>query len=165
MGGRVSTTWRSTAPAAMKALVVMFAAHPDLAGVKVKDMGDLTDSDAPSVITVGMLNPQEDQHADATLANGSMSGRDQREDYTVHCGLAIISGDEDGGQAVRDQAFTMLASIGDCISRDSNLRNTVMIANLSAWALRIDQTNSGYRAQMTFEVAVSAFTNAPARTT
>lgn len=155
----MGNAWASTAPAAMKALVVMLAAHPDLAGVKVKDMGDLSDSDAPAVVTVGMLNPQEDQHADATLANGSMSGRDQREDYSIHCGLAIISGDEDGGQAVRDQAFGMLAAVGDCIARDSNLRQTVMIANLSAWALRIDQTGAGYRAQMTFEVAVSAFTN------
>jgi hypothetical protein len=155
----MSRVWASKAPAAMKALVVMLQAHPDLAGVKVKDMGDLSDSDAAAVITVGMLNPQDDQHADATMVSASMSGRDQRENFILHCGLAVISGDEDGGQAVRDSAFGMLGCVGDALGRDNGVRGTVMNADISGWTLRIDQTGAGYRAQMTFEVAMTAFTN------
>jgi hypothetical protein len=34
-----------------------------------------------------------------------------------------------------------------------------MTAQLGAWAFRGDQTNSGFRAQLTFEVVCDAFTN------
>jgi hypothetical protein len=144
----------------MTALTQILQASPDLAGVKVKDMGDLTDADALAVVTIGMLNPNEDSHAEATMVRGAMSWGDQRETYHIHCGLAVATGDEDqGGGAARKQAFGMLAAVGSALAANKTLRGVVMSALLDAWALRVDQTTAGYRAQMTFEVAVDAFTN------
>lgn len=150
--------WASTAPAAFTNLAANLRAWPGLAGVKVKDTGDLTDPDASQLITVGMLNPEEDTHAEASNARGSMAAGDQRETYTIHCGLAVATGDEEDPVPCRDAAFGLLAQVGACLAADQKLRGTVMKASISGWSLRIDQTDSGMRSQINFEVACDAFT-------
>jgi hypothetical protein len=153
------SSWASTAPAAMANLAAMLTFWPDLAAVKVKDMGDLTDTDALAVLTVGYINTEEDSHAEATTAYGSLSGMEQREQYHIHCGLAVATGDEDGPGPCRQQAFSVLAAVGACLNSDQKLRGAVMNAQISTWSLRMDQTTGGIRAQINFDVAVDAFTS------
>jgi hypothetical protein len=153
----------STAPQAMRNLVDMIRQSPDLAAlaldsVIVKDMGDLTGSDAQAVITIGMLNPDEDTHAEAVNTPVDLSGDTQREKYTIHCGLAAVSGDEGDPAGVRDTAFALLAVVARVMVTDQTLRRAVMQSRVAGWTLRIDQTSGGPRAQMNFGIEVDAFT-------
>jgi hypothetical protein len=159
--------WASTAPQAMKNLVQMITVSQDLAAltaqldgpVKVKDMGDLTDADAQVVVTVGYLNPEEDAHAEAAYTSGDLSSATNKEDYTIHCGLAVGWGDEGDAPGCRDMAFAVLAAVGRVCVADQTLRGVAMNAGINGWTLRMDQTTGGLRAQLDFGIAVSAFTN------
>jgi len=153
-------SWASTAPAAMKNMAALFAAWPALTAleVKVKDMGDLSDPDAMAVLTVGYLNPEEDVHAEDNNVAADLSGAVDRESITVHCGLAALTGDEDGPAAARDAAFAILAGAGSCLVANQTLNGTVMNAAITSWSLRTDQVTGGYRAQVDFSVSVDAFT-------
>lgn len=151
-------SWASSAPRAMKAMAALFTAWPALAGVKVKDMGDLSDPDAMAVLTVGYLNPDEDNHADAVNASADLSGGVDRESITVRCGLAVLTGDEGDAAAARDAAFAILAGAGSCLVANQTLSGAAMSARVSGWSLRTDQVTGGYRAQLDFTVSVDAFT-------
>jgi hypothetical protein len=153
-------SWASTAPLAMRNLAALLAAWPALValGVKVKDMGDLSDRDAMAVLTVGYLNPEEDSHAEAVNASADLSGAVDREAITIRCGLAVLTGDEDSPSAARDAAFAILAGAGSCLVANQTLDGAVMNAVISGWSLRTDQVTGGYRAQIDFSVSVDAFT-------
>lgn len=153
-------SWASNAPAAMANMAALFAAWPALTalGVKVKDMGDLSDPDAMAVVTVGYLNPEEDVHAEAANANADLSGAGARESITVRCGIAVLTGDEDTPGAARDAAFAVLAGAGSCLVANQTLSGVAMSASIAGWSLRTDQVTGGYRAQLDFSVSVDAYT-------
>lgn len=148
--------WRSTLPQAVAALVSDFKQIP-LDG-EVRDGPAVGNADAHEVISVGFIGPDDDASAEATFASGGLGGpaAGMREDYLVHCAVAVAIGEEDP-QAARIRAFELLGLCGQWIAVDGDLHGSVVNVGLQSWALREDMTTGGAVARIRFDVSVQAW--------
>jgi hypothetical protein len=151
-------SYASTVGDAITALTAVLAASSDLAGVKVGDGATLTDPDAADVISVGYVGPDtDDMAADGAMTPEGPGGRQDRENYVIHCAAASLNGDDDQA-AARARVLELLAAAGAAVTANRTLRGTVMSARVGTWSLRQDHTTSGAFARIRFDVNCDAYT-------
>lgn len=149
--------YTSTVPAAVAALLTRLAASPDLAGVLIKDAGQLTDPDATEVLSVGYQGDAEDLAVDGQMRREGAAVTPDREQYDIRCAVVTANGDEDLG-AARTRAFALLDAVGAVLAQDWRLGGTVMNAALTTWSLRLDAAQGGAYATIRFAISVDAYT-------
>jgi hypothetical protein len=122
---------------------------------EVRDGPAVGDASAREVITVGYVGPDDDESVSDSTGTGGLGP--ERENYDVHCAVAVQSGDENVA-AVRVRVFELLAGCGQRLVLNPRLGGACMQARISSWALREDMSGGGVLARIRFEVSVDAFT-------
>jgi hypothetical protein len=143
-----------TTPTVMAALVTK-CGQVALDG-EVRDGAEPGDDSAREVIAVGFTNPDDDNAAEAQASPGGLGPRD-KEEYDIHCAVAVARGDK-GVADTRTRAFGILGALRDLLVADQTLNATCMRARVSSWAMTEDATPGGPVVRLRFDVHVEAFT-------
>lgn len=149
--------WQSTLPAVIDGLVSLLSAQPDLSGL-VRDGPELRDAADLEAVFVGYTGSDEDVGADGSLSRSGLAVEPDREQYAVHCAVAVLNGSSDI-TAARSRAYELFAAVGEAVTTDHTLSGLVLHAELGGWSLMQSQTPDGAYASLTFDVDIDAFTN------
>jgi len=145
----------STCPQVMASLVAWFSTVPLNDPSDVRYGPQPTNSEAREVISVGLTGPLEDAAVENTTAQEGLMPS-YRENYTIHCAVAVLQGDG-GPQPAAERAFVILAACTALVNANSNLAGDALNLSVASWALREDQTTGGISQRLRFDVNVDAF--------
>lgn len=145
--------WASTVPGAITALVTMLQAAPALAGVEVNDGPPMGNSAAMEAIGVGYTAEEDIPAVDSSVTVSSFSGFPESESYTVHCSLAVVTGDRLIASS-RARAYELYAAIGEVLAAQG-VPGT-MSAGLADHSLSQEDTDRGMLARINFGIQVTA---------
>lgn len=148
--------WTSRLPAAMDALVAVFNAAPELAGVTVRDGPSASQATVREVISVGYTGTEGEADADSQLMTEGVGGASDREQFSIRCAAAALRGTTDL-PAARQRAYELLTAAGAAIARDRTLGGAVMRAMVASHSLTQVQTSDGAQAVVVFEVSCDAY--------
>jgi hypothetical protein len=154
----MSGFFNPTMPLAIPYLVALWAGWPDLEGVTVKDGPALADPQATEVLAAGWGGPAAGEQGDAsgTFTREGLA-RPDREAYAIRSALAVLNGDGDIA-AARARAGVLLSAAYAAVYSDHTLGGLVMRAGAGSWSMVQDQTDSGMRVTITFEITIDAYT-------
>jgi len=158
--------YQSTVPDAINALVALFKASPQLAGMGIYDGPEVSASTELQVVAVGFTGermstsgayPEPSQPVvEAENDVEGLAVNPVSERYTIRCCAACLDGGE-SISAARTGAYQVLAACGSVILADKTLGGVVQLATLGAGSLLQDQVPRGARAIVDFSVSVQAF--------
>lgn len=149
-------SWRSRVPEVLDALVALWAATPELAGV-VRDGPIPVDSADLEVLSVGHDGDDDAAAVTGAVTPEGLGSRPDREQFTVACAIEVLNGAGDG-RAARVRAFDLLAHASEALTGDRTLGGIVMRAHVQEMSFSQPQTESGAVARLVFTVACDAFT-------
>jgi hypothetical protein len=150
--------WSSKLPAVIDALVVAFRGWPRIGGDKVivRDGPSTSQTTAMEVVSVAWTGGDNENGAESTLLTEGVGGEVDREQFTIHCVIAVLRGGDDMA-GVRERAYELFREAGAAIAADRRLGGTVMRAMISAHSLDQAQTPQGAQAAVAFDVSCDAY--------
>lgn len=152
--------WFSTAPAVLDTLVVAFRSGLQAAGgfegVVVFDGPTVTEAAPLEAVTVGYAD-DEVTSVDGQTAHEGLAIDRSREQYTVNCSVAVLTGSGDN-KAARARAYEIFGVLGAALASDPTLGRTVMMVQPGSMTLTLSQGPEGAVAVILFGVDVDAFT-------
>jgi hypothetical protein len=149
--------WTSTVPAAIDALVRIFAAAPELEGVVVRDGPAIESTAALEVLSVGWTGVEGETDIESQFVGEGLGGNPDREQSSIRCAAAVLAGNTDV-VAARARAYALMTGAATAIARDRTLQRTVMRAMIGSHSLSQDQTDRGLQAVVVFTVDCDAYT-------
>lgn len=149
--------WASSVPSVIDALLVRFAAAPELVGAEVRDGPGVSKADVMEIVSVGWTGIDGELDADSQLAHEGLGSSPDREISTVRCAAAVLNGSADMG-AARRRAYQLVAGAGAALAREHTLNGACMRAIVGSTSLSQAQISNGAQAVVVFEVNVDAFT-------
>lgn len=150
-------SWQSRVPDVMDALVAAWKAAPDLAGVVVQDGPFVDQSPSQRLLVVGWTGGDDETSVESTFLQEGLAPTPDREQITVRCAAAVLSGSTDA-TAARQEVYELMAAAGDAVTRDRTLGLAGMRAGLGTHQMTWNQTKAGMQAIVTFEVTTDGFT-------
>lgn len=151
--------WTSKVPAAIDALVAMFTTAEGLADVTVRDGASVSQARVSEIVSVGYTGTEGENDADAIVSAEGLGGSPDREQFTIRCAAAALSGATDM-PAARARAYELFGAAAAAIAANRTLNGVVMRAMVGSHSLTQDQTDQGAQAVVTFEVSCDAYTGA-----
>lgn len=152
--------WFSTVPAVLDALAATFKAALQAAGgfdaVVVFDGPTVTEAAPLEAVTVGYAD-DEVTSVDGTAAHEGLAVNRSREQYTVNCSVAVLTG-SGNTKAARARVYEIFNVLGAALSADPTLGCTVMMAQPGSMTLTQSQDATGAVADVVFGVDIDAFT-------
>lgn len=146
--------WASRVPDVIDVLVQRLSVADGLADVDVRDGPAIASPSARQVLGVGYAGQAEETDVEATVGRDGLT--DEREQFTIRCAVAVLSGDTDVA-AARQCAYGLLAAAGAAIARDRTLGGLVLRAGIGGHSLMQEQTDRGIQATVVFTVDCDAF--------
>ncbi|MFE7752998.1 hypothetical protein [Streptomyces sp. NPDC057428] len=149
----------SRVPELIDALVTQLSADPALAGVRVADGPEVTESTAPDWLIVGFNgDPDGDFQAAQTVGGWSglsPAGREEQLQLTL---AAIASRGSTDVRAARARVYEISGRLEVLLAADPSLGLRSLEVAIEATQLVQDQTEQGAQAQLLITVAGRAFT-------
>ena len=151
--------WTSRLPAAIDALVALFAAAEGLGadGVTVRDGASVSQARVQEILSVGYTGAEGESDADATLVMEGLGGDPDREQFTIRCAAAALKGGTDLS-AARKRAYELFTAAGAALAANRTLNGAVMRAMIGSHSLTQGQTDAGAQAVVVFTVECDSFT-------
>lgn len=150
-------TWAPSYPAAVAGIIAAWQRSTGLTGVEIRNGPQLTNPDAPEVLTAAYTSLEDDTAADGEWSVEGLAVTPEREQYTVTCAAAVMNGDGDV-VAARARVFALAAAAGQAIASDPSLGGEVMSASMGNWSVREDATQGGVVCTIRFGVRIDAYT-------
>jgi hypothetical protein len=155
-GDRV-TGWNSTIPTVLSALYALWGNAPALSTVTVTDGPTTSNVGATSqMVTVGYNGDNDEAVVGTTDAEG-FSWDPNRENYTVLCSAAVVTGDDDQA-AARAAAFAVYTACCDALLADPTLGGIVLNSKPGDYTVRQPAGDLGRACLILFGINVTAYT-------
>ncbi|AEM87086.1 hypothetical protein [Streptomyces violaceusniger] len=150
----------SRVPAAIEALLAIWRAAPDLAGVQILDGPPVVDQAAADYLLVGW-SPNTELSVEFTQDFNAAGARTRDEEFSILCYLETWTGDSDVA-ARRTRAFELLAVCEETVRASGSnptaptLNGAVLWAEIASGSLIQASTDKGVRAAIPFVVTCRA---------
>ena len=153
-------SYASNCPAAITGLLQTFNGSVSLTGVLITDGIPISDTSADEVVTVGYTSGDTDTAAEGSVTPEDYDGVRGREQYGIHCAVAVRNSDGDTA-AARVRVFALFGACGQAIGADTRLGGAVMSAAISSWQLSAEHPADvgGVLVVIQFDVSADAFTS------
>ncbi|MFI1767520.1 hypothetical protein ACH41H_36485 [Streptomyces sp. NPDC020800] len=149
--------WQSKLPDSIDALVQIFTVAEGLNGVTIRDGASVSQARITEVVTVAYTGEDGASDAEALVQREGLGGNPDREQLTIRCVAAVLTGGTNL-KAARARAYELFTAAATAIAADRTLGGVVMSAMVSAHQLTQGQIDQGAQAAITFTVTCDAYT-------
>lgn len=150
-------SWQSRVPEVLDALVALWNATPELAGI-VQDGPVPLESPDFAVLAVGHTSTDEGTAAEGIVTPEGLGPPPDREQATISNEIAVLNGANDI-RAARLRAYDLLSAASQALVDDRRLGGLVMRAHVQDVSLvQLQTAEQGALVRLAFTVAVDAYT-------